>query len=217
MKRLLLHLRARPRLTIAVVIGVATAILLPGGYHLVTRFLLGWNVAVWLYLALVGAMMARADHDRLRRTALAQAEGAGTVLTAVVLAALCSVVGIVAELTAAKVPGAPHPLPHVLFALATVAGSWLLLPTMFALTYASHYYRTTQGNGLRFAGDDEVERPDYGDFLYFSFTIAVASQTSDVNVTTRAMRRLVLLQSVLSFAFNTAILALTVNIAASLF
>ena len=59
--------------------------------------------------------------------------------------------------------------------------------------------------------------PGYSDFFYFSFTIAVASQTSDVTVTTRAMRRLVLLQAVLSFIFNTMILAFSINMAASLF
>ena len=118
---------------------------------------------------------------------------------------------------AAKAPGTPHALPHVLFALVTVAGSWLLVPTMFALTYASQYYRTAHGSGLNFPQSDDGFKPDYGDFLYFSFTIAVASQTADVSVSTQAMRRLVLLQSVLSFAFNTAILAFTINIAASLF
>jgi uncharacterized membrane protein len=91
------------------------------------------------------------------------------------------------------------------------------VPETFALTYASQYYRTAHGSGLNFPHADEEFRPDYGDFLYFSFTIAVASQTADVSVTTQAMRRLVLLHSVLSFAFNTAILAFTVNIAASLF
>lgn len=138
-------------------------------------------------------------------------------LRVVVLAALVSLVGIVAELMAAKAPGTPHALPHVLFALATVAGSWLLVPTMFALTYASQYYRTAHGRGLNFPESDGGFQPDYADFLYFSFTIAVASQTADVSVSTPAMRRLVLLQSVLSFAFNTAILAFTINIAASLF
>lgn len=217
MKRLFAPLRARPRLMIAVAVGSAVAWLLPGAHNLVTRGLLGWNAAVWLYLVLVAVMMKRADHERLRRSALAQAEGAGTVLAAVILAAVASLVGIVAELAAAKVPEAPHALSHVMFALATVAGAWLLLPTLFALNYASLYYRKTPGGGLSFPDAPDDHRPDYGDFLYFSFTIAVASQTSDVSVSARPMRRLVLLQSVLSFAFNTAILAFSINIAASLF
>ncbi len=215
MRRLLHHLRARPRLLIAVLVGMATTALVPGAPLVVTRGLLGWNVAVWLYLILIGTMMLRADHDRLRRIALAQGEGAATVLCLVVVAAIVSLIGIVVELSAAKVPGAAHAVPHVLFALATVAGSWLLVPTMFALTYASTYYRSAQG--LQFPESGSTFRPDYGDFLYVSFTIAVAAQTADVSIATQTMRRLVLVQSVLSFAFNTAILALTINIAASMF
>ena len=121
------------------------------------------------------------------------------------------------ELSAAKQLGAPAALPHVALALSTVVGSWLLLPTVFALNYASLYFRVPPGSGLRFPDDAKDFRPDFSDFLYFAFTIAVASQTADVTVSTRTLRRWVLLQSVLSFVFNTAILAFTINVAASLF
>lgn len=217
MSRLIAHLRARPRLTTSLVIGSASTLLMPVTWSLVTRALLGWNVAVWLYLLLVGWMMLRAGHERLRRIAVAQAEGAATVLTIASTACVVSLLGIVAELSAAKLPGASHALPHVAFALATVAGSWLLLPTIFTLTYASVYYRAAHGSGLQFPGADDAFKPDYGDFLYFSFTVAVAAQTADVSVTSSAIRRLVLLQALLSFAFNTAILAFSINIAASMF
>lgn len=218
--RLLSHLRVHPRLLLAVAVGAAAVLVLPGTHRAVTRGLFGWNVAVWLYLMLSGVMMLRADHARLRRVAVAQAEAAATVLGIVILAAVVSLVGVVAELMAAKAAGVSQALPHVLLALATVAGSWLLVPTMFTLTYASQYYRVGHGCGLNFPQNEDSGgsfKPDYSDFLYFSFTIAVASQTADVSVSTQAMRRLVLLQSVLSFAFNTAILAFTINIAASLF
>jgi uncharacterized membrane protein len=86
MKRILHPLRVRPRLITSVLAGLLAAWLLPGVHNVVTRSLFGWNVTVWLYLALVGLMMMRADHERLRRIAVAQAEGAGTVLTTVVLA-----------------------------------------------------------------------------------------------------------------------------------
>jgi uncharacterized membrane protein len=91
-----------------------------------------------------------------------------------------------------------------------------LLPVVFTLSYASHYYRPRVPDGLKFPDEDPHFQPNYADFLYFSFTLAVAAQTADVQVTSRAMRKLVLLQSVLSFAFNTAILALAINIAAGL-
>jgi uncharacterized membrane protein len=202
---------------VSVLAGVVAGVLVPASLQAVTRALIGWNVAVWLYLLLVGAMMLREDHEHLRRVAMAQAEGAAIVLGMVVLAAVASLAGIVVELSAAKGAGAAHALPHVLFAVLTVVGSWILLPTMFALTYASRYYSSANSQGLHFPDSDAEFKPGYADFLYVAFTIAVAAQTSDVSISTPAMRRLVLLQSVLAFAFNTAILAFTVNIAASMF
>ena len=210
------HVRARPRLLFSVLVGIAAAILVPDIESPVPRALLGWNAGVWLYLVLIGQMMLRADHGKLRQVALAHAEGAATVLAVVVSASLASIVAIVLELAAAKA-GARHAVPHALFALVTVAGAWILLPILFTLDYARLFYRVGSGEGLQFPGADKTFKPDYADFLYFAFTIAVALQTSDVTVTTRPMRRLVLLQSLLAFVFNTTILAFTINIAASLF
>ena len=211
------HLRVRPRLVAAIAVGLLAGLLLPASVGPLTRCLLGWNVAVWLYLALLAWMMWRAEQGHLRRVALAQAERAGTVLAMVSVASVVSLLGMVSELSAAKLPAAHHALPHVAFALSTVVGAWLLLPSVFATTYAGRYFAMDHPRGLQFAGADADFEPDYGDFLYFAFTIAVASQTADVSVTTSPMRRLVLAQALLSFAFNTAILAFTVNVAASLF
>ena len=219
MKRLTRQVRARPRMFVAVAAGIVAALALTGTPSPVTRALLGWNVGVWLYLVLIVWLMMHADHARLRRVATAHAEGALTVLTVVTVAAVVSLGATVFELSAAKGEGARYALPHLLFALSTVAGSWLLVPTMFALNYASLYYRGDQGapgSGLQFPSAVADFKPDYSDFLYFSFTIAVASQTADVMITNRPMRRLVLLRALLSFVFNTTILAFTINIAASL-
>ena len=124
--------------------------------------------------------------------------------------------------TVAKTPAGAHAVTQVLFTLLTVAGSWLLVGVLFTLSYASLYWRDAgpgePGQGLLFPGTDGAAfKPDYVDFLYFSFTIAVAAQTADVAVTTRPMRKLVLQQALLSFVFNATLLALTVNIAAGLF
>lgn len=216
MKRLVLPLRARPRLVSSLLAGVGAALLLPSSLGPVARALVGWNLAVWLYLALMGLMMARADHGSLRRVATTHAEGGRVVLVAVVIAALVSLAGIVAELSAAKLPGAAHAWPHMALAMATVIGSWLFVPMNFALAYASLFHGPTPG-ALKFPDTDPNFQPHYSDFLYFSFTIAVASQTSDVCVASARMRRLVLLHAVVSFIFNTAILAFAINVAASMF
>jgi len=219
MKPLVRHLQTRPRMFTSAVVGVLAGLATPGIASPITRALYGWDVAVWLFLVLIGVLMLRADAEGMRRHAIAQAEGAAVVLLIVVSAAVVSVGAIVFELSAAKTPGARHALPHLAFALAPVGGAWLLVPTLFAMNYASLYYATHKGDGLHFPDADRGRpfAPDYVDFLYFSFTIAVASQTADISISTRAMRRLVLLHAMLSFVFNTTILAFTINIAASLF
>jgi uncharacterized membrane protein len=213
MRRVIGHLRARPRLYSTFALGSVLALALPATVAPVTRALIGWDAAVWLYLAVIVAMMVRADHARLRHAARMQAEGATMVTVAAVCAAIASLAAIVVELSSAKAEGRLL-LPHVAFVIVTLVGSWLLLPTLFAEAYASLYYAGPQAGGLAFPGGEQT--PDYGDFMYFAITIAATSQTSDVGVTTRAMRRWVLAQSLLAFAFNTALLALAINIAATL-
>lgn len=221
MSALLHPLRTRPRMAISLAVGIAAALIVPDVERVVTRFLIGWNVGVWLYLLLMWFSMWRADHEHMRRVAVAQADSAGIVLLVATCAALVSIVAIVLELADVKGSGASHALPSIIFALATVAASWVLLPTLFALNYASLYYGEgdDSGAGLEFPDKQKTHKfyPDYADFIYFSMTIAVASQTADVAISTRKLRRLVTIHAALSFLFNTSILALTINIAAGLF
>jgi uncharacterized membrane protein len=217
MKEFIGHLRAHIHLLIAALLGLVAALLWPDIPTHIGRWLLGWNIGTWTYLFWTAWLMSHSDQSDVKRIAQAQAESAGTVLAIVGLAAIASFIAITAELSEAKSGGRHGALPHVLATLSTVAGSWLLVPTMFSLNYATLYHVTTsQDGGLKFPDTGKDFEPDYTDFLYFSFTIAVASQTSDVTVTNRPTRRLVLLQSVLSFVFNTTILAFAINIAASL-
>jgi len=204
----------RPRLWLALVLGVLVAACVPFALRPMLRVLFGWNVAVWAYLVLLWIMMVRADAARVRVIAGREDESAAIVLSAVSLGALASVVAIVLELATAKNLGLGSSLRHFIFTGATVIGSWCVIPTIFTQHYARLFYAATDSRPLQFP-DGEIE-PDYWDFLYFSFTIAVASQTADINVASTAMRRAVLAQSLLSFFFNAAILALTINIAASL-
>jgi uncharacterized membrane protein len=213
------HLMAHRRLLLSALAGIVVAALWPGpgADSAVQRALIGWNVLVWLYLISVGLALLRADSGHIKRLALAQAESAGIVLGIVVTAVIASLVVVVVELVAAKAAGPHHMLPHLVFAFVSVIGSWLLLPMLFGLSYASAYYGPEPDRGLAFPSSPEGFEPEHTDFLYFSFTIAVTAQTSDVGVTTRAMRRLVLMQSLLSFVFNTTILAFSINAAASFF
>lgn len=222
MKLVWKHVVLRPRMSIAAVIGLAAGLAAPAS-TLVTNSLIGWNIGVWSYLAMMAWTMSRADHGHLRRASLAHAEGAAVVLGLVIAACVASVVAIAAELAGARQGTGAPPWAHFALAGATLMGAWLLLPVVFTLNYAARYYHHGQPGGLKFPDEDAPPgshtahfEPNYVDFLYFSFTIAVAAQTADVVITKRGMRRLVLLQALLSFGFNAAILALAINIAAGL-
>jgi uncharacterized membrane protein len=205
------------RLVGCAIVGVVVGLLWPGLDSPIVRALLGWDVLVWLYLAWVALALLREDRVHIKRQALAQAESAATALAIVVAAAIMGLVGVVFELVQAKAAGPDHMLGHLAFGFVTVVGSWLILPVLFGLSYASAYYGPDPDGGLAFPSPPKGFEPDHTDFLYFSFTIAVTAQTSDVGVTTTPMRRLVLFQSILSFVFNTTILAFSINAAASFF
>jgi uncharacterized membrane protein len=198
----------------AVGIVVTVALYVLTNWKPATRFLVGWDIWVGLYLALAFHMMAGSDINRIRERAKQEDEGQFMILALTAAAALASLAAIVAELgsTAAGGDGRRH-ADQLLLATVTIVLSWALIHTIFALHYAHEFYDEEGGRGLAFPGGDE--HPDYWDFVYFSFVIGMTSQVSDVGVTSKEMRRTVAAHGVVSFAFNVALLALTVNIAAS--
>jgi uncharacterized membrane protein len=205
----------RPHLALAIALGALSAPLLPESWRLLTRLLACWDVAVWAYLVTMGWMMMRADHRKVKRVAAAEDERGPMILAVLCAASLMSLMAIgseLAELHGQQLRG--HVLEYALVGL-TLVGSWFLVGTLFCFHYAHLYYQSTpNARPLAFPGPQR--EPDYWDFLYFSFTIAVAAQTSDVSVPSAGLRKLVLGQSVLSFFFNLFILGLSVNIAAGL-
>ncbi len=205
---------SHPRLLFGLGIGVAVGLLAPPDLQPVTRILLGWNGAVWTYLLLIAVLMVRASPAQVKATAENEDETARMVLLLACIAAVASLAAVILELANTHGRQSGPPLLRYAFTGFTISGSWLLVATMFTLHYARIFYGARGKPPLRFP-DDEIN-PDYWDFLYFSFTIAVAVQTADVAVMSRPMRKIVLLQSVLTFVFNAAILGLSINIAAGL-
>lgn len=207
--------KARPRLFLSALVGSIAVLLLSIACEgrATTRLLAGWDIGIALYLVLAFHLMARSDAHRIRRRAALQDEGQITLLVLTVAAAAASLAAIFAELGTSA--GATRHAGQLILATATILLSWAFIHTMFALHYAHEYYgegRDHQTGGMTFPGSDE---PDYWDFAYFSFVIGMCAQVSDVVVTSRIVRRTVLSHSVVSFLFNAALLALTVNIAAS--
>jgi uncharacterized membrane protein len=182
-----------------------------------TTSLATYDTFAFVSLALIAIAVASTTSQQIR--SLARKQDAGrTIIFALVVVAACAAVFAVAFLIRGGKSGTrTHFSVHVFLAAATVVLSWLLMHSVFGLRYAHNFYGDSDaraaGQGLEFPGDSE---PDYRDFTYFSFVIGMTCQVSDVQVTSRQMRRLVLIHGVLSFAFNTVILALTVNVVSSL-
>lgn len=204
-----------PRLIVAVAIGLVTGFLLPSEWFPMTRFLTGWNVAVWLYLLQMGWLLKTSTREQVREIAESEDGSAIVVLTILSIAALLSLIAIVVELAAAR--GLPSTIKvfHYVLTAVTVLGSWLLVGVTFTFHYARIYYRSSiKHRALNFP--EGQLHPTYWDFLYFSFTIAVAAQTADIAVMSTMMRKAVLAQALLSFLFNAAIIGMSINLAAGL-
>jgi uncharacterized membrane protein len=205
--RILRFTRARRRLMFSIVVGLVAFLLLPVSLTLATRLLTAWDLTIVIFLALAYTMMWRTDMSHVKRNAVVQDEGRFSILTITAVAAFASLAAIVAELASG------HRDPRALiFSVVTIALSWTLVHTIFALHYAHEYYHAGKAGGMTFPGDD---KPDYWDFVYFSFVIGMTAQVSDVAVTDKIVRRTVTAHGVISFGFNTALLALMINIAAS--
>lgn len=207
--------RSRPHLVAAVAAGIVIALFLPEQWNGVSRAVIGWNVTVWFYLVVMGWLMSSASHAKMRRMAEQEDEGAVAVLAIMSAASIASLAAIVMMLSKSQDVPAGVRMLHYAFTASTVFGSWCLLGVLFTFHYARVFYSSAAKQPALSFPDKELA-PNYWDFLYFSFTIAVAAQTSDVLVMTRGMRKAVLAQSVLSFLFNVAIFGLSINIAAGL-
>ena len=201
---------ARPRIFIAMAMGLVAFLLLPGAHRLVTRMLIGWDVFVALYLVLVYIMFWRSGHGSVRRNAVLQDDGRFLILLITALGAFASIAAIVFELGATH-----HGLLQLWLATITIAMSWATVHTAFALHYAHDYYRGATPGGLQFPSGDPHDHADYWDFVYFSFVIGMTAQVSDVGITDKTIRRTATAHGIISFIYNTALLALMINIAAS--
>ncbi|WP_426196004.1 DUF1345 domain-containing protein [Massilia sp. DWR3-1-1] len=206
---------SRPNMLASTLIGAVTAAALPADMHWVSRALIAWNVAVWCFLIIMMRIVVTSDSAQVNARADKEDENAGVVLLVLVIASVCSLTAIFVELAQlADARGAERAGRYAL-TVSTLIGSWLLVGVLFCFHYAHKYYRC-DGTELPLKFPDDEEQPDYWDFLYFSFTISVAVQTSDVQVMGSKMRKLVLGHSVLNFFFNLVVLGLSINIAAGL-
>jgi uncharacterized membrane protein len=215
--------RSRPRLMVSTLVGLlvgAALAVLERAWSPATTFIVAWDVVCLVFLLSALVMMWGVGPDEIRTHSAAQDEGRNAILTIVVGAAAISVWAIGFQLSEAKTEHGLLRSAHVVLAFTTVGLSWLMVQMMFALHYAHEYYDENEDcvghdmKGLAFPGG---EPPDYWDFLHFSIIIGVAAQTADIAFTSKELRRIGTFHSLVAFAFNTIVVALTINLLAGLF
>ena len=208
---------AMRRLTAALGVAAASYLAQPDSISWHTRLVACWDLGTLTYLGLAWALIARADADVTRDHATSEDQSGIFIFLFVIGAACASIVAI------GFVVGTIRGLPfwartwHLALTVAALVSSWLLIQTVFAFRYAHRYYTGPHGEPspaapLVFPGGRE---PDYLDFAYCAFVVGMTSQVSDVAVASRSMRHLTLIHGILAFVFNIAVLALSINIIAS--
>lgn len=212
-------IQSRPWLVTAAVFAVVLIFGLTQLAHIrpSQAILIAWNLSATLYLFMAARIMFASDPEDLRQRAEAQDVGRQAILILTGLAVLVCIIAIATELSeATRLHGQPR-LLALLLAGATLLTTWLFVHTIFALHYAHGYSLAIQRHApppLIFP--DKTGTPDYLDFAYFAFIIGAAAQTADVAIASKGMRRLALGHCVFAFAYNTTILAVAINLAASL-
>jgi uncharacterized membrane protein len=199
--------------------GIAFALLgfvLAHGRSWSMRGLVAWDTFAFVSLALSWTCIVFGEAKAGTQAARLQDSSRTAIFFFVVAAACASLVAVGILLGPAKGLSGTALAKHIALAAVTVILSWGITHTVFTLHYAHIFHnaddsghRAKQGDGLEFPGK---EQPGFMDFAYFSFVVGMTCQVSDVQVTSQRIRRLVLMHGVLSFAFNTIILALTVNL-----
>ena len=195
-----------------------TTAALPLPLGLEFRGLLAWCAGLLVYLGLAWWLCVGFDAKRTRERAQAQDEPSAVLFLMLLLANIACVAAITVLMQQSRdLSGVQRGL-HIGLSVVALAASWLFIQTIFTFRYAHRYYHEEKlgeadGAGLKFPGGLD---PDYFDFLYYAFVVGMTSQVSDVEVTSREMRRLTMLHGLLSFGFNMLILALSINVVAGL-
>ena len=211
----------RWRLALALTVGAGAALLAPALLGPLARVVVGWVGFAATDLALIVLGMWRADTDDIRRVAASEDLPRTQAFVLVVGAALASLGAVVGLMGSLKGISKDLRALHVVLSIAAVVLAWLLVHLVFTLRYAHIYYNADDDTGqdtggLVFPDDQGDDRgpkltPNYLDFAYFSFVIGMTAQTADIGIANRSLRRAALLHSLISFVFNTTIVALTIG------
>jgi uncharacterized membrane protein len=211
-------------LTSGVLLGLAVyaLLMLLTGLSWRLRFIAAWDIGTSFALVALFIGLRKESPEDIKRRAKIQDAGKWTVLSLALVAATASLVVIASEMPLVKTATGIEQAVRVLFVIYTIVVSWAFINTLFAFHYAHDFYidldlsappTSPVSPGLIFPGG---QSPTYGDFLYFSFTIGMTFQVSDVQIADAEIRRVALLHGISSFLYSTGILALAINLVAGL-
>ena len=199
------------RLLLALAVG--TAVGCSSHHSLLVRLVSGWDAFALASLLLIWVSIYQADVDRIREVAAQEDFSRAVASLFILVAASASLLAVVALLGSLHSMNPAAQARRVALLVVAVGSSWLLVHTVFTLRYAHEYYDQDQpdqdNGGLDFPGGEK--EPDYFDIAYFAFVIGMTAQTADVEISSRKLRRLALLHCLISFGFNTALVALVIN------
>ena len=174
--------------------------------------LLGWDVAVVIYLAWTWAVIWQLDPGVTARLAKREDPSTAVAELVVVAAGTAMLVAVGFALVRAGQVAGLMKAYLVALGLVSVVLSWIVVHAVYALRYARTYYADPPG-GIEF---NEQEPPNYIDFAYFSFTVGMTFQVADTNITSKAVRRMTLHHALLSYVFGAILLGLVINVVATL-
>lgn len=215
MPHLLRRARVRRHSLLSTAAFVVALVGLPSAVGWGDRIIAAWDISAVTFLAVAWPMMARAQPERMRMRARLQDADRWGFLALTVGAACMGLVATTLSLHDTHGLAGAAAAAYVALAAATILAAWGVIHTAFALHYAHIYYgdgsKGGDRGGLAFPGEQE---PDYWDFMYFATAIGMGGEVSDVAVKSRTMRRVVMAHGILSFFFNTVILATTISMVA---
>ena len=223
-KNLLIRLDAQHRLYIALAITAIVFVFSYGKFSIPALIMIDWGSCALAIILLNWAVILTAHPHEMRKVARLKDSSRLSILFFVIAASCVSLFSIIFLLkSVSKDPHHEQATHHILMSIGSVFVSWWMLHTVFTMSYAHMFYTITPQTddpndavigGLEFP--DEQKNPDYLDFVYFSFIIGMTFQVSDIEISSRSIRRLALLHALISFAFNTAIVALSINVVSGL-
>jgi uncharacterized membrane protein len=200
---------------VAAIAGVVLVFFAPSHWGWIARVLFGWNGAMLVLVPFTYLRMRKLDAKALRAKYVEEDPTGPVILLVTVIAALLSVLGIIALLSTARQAPPGDRAAHLVLACLTIVNSWALVHTMFTIRYADMFYSVLDGDPPPLEFPDTPE-PLFWDFAYFAFTIGVACQTADVSTRETDMRRMVTIHALIAFVFNLAILGFAINVSAGL-